>query len=46
MLRRTILITLAAFTLAACETVDGAGKDLEKAGEVVSKTAKKVQRSF
>lgn len=32
-------LALASFTLSACETIDGAGRDLEKAGEAVQDAA-------
>lgn len=35
-----ILLTLGAFALAGCNTMDGAGKDLEKAGESIQDAAK------
>ena len=34
---------LTLFALGACETVDGAGRDISSAGEVVSETARDVQ---
>lgn len=40
---RLILPLLALFALAACETVKGAGRDIESAGEAISSTAQKVQ---
>ena len=43
MMRKTMLIivTLLSFAvLAGCNTVQGIGKDLEKAGEKIEKTAK------
>ena len=33
------LISLASLSLAACETMEGAGQDLEKAGEAIQKKA-------
>jgi predicted small secreted protein len=33
------LFSLAAFSITACETVEGAGKDIEKAGEAVQDAA-------
>ena len=39
-----ILITLTALlALAACDTVAGAGKDISKAGQALSSTAKQTQ---
>lgn len=32
---RVILMGLALFTLTACETAKGAGKDIEKAGDAI-----------
>ncbi|WP_081894658.1 entericidin A/B family lipoprotein [Ruegeria halocynthiae] len=43
---RVILIGLAMFTLAACETTKGAGKDIEKAGDAIQGAATDVQQSF
>lgn len=41
--RRTAVLvaaaTLAAFSFVACNTVDGAGKDIEKGGEAIQKAA-------
>lgn len=34
---------LAAFALSACETVKGAGRDLEKAGQTITSEARAVQ---
>ena len=34
------VLLMAAFALAGCNTVAGVGKDLEKAGEAVQKSAK------
>ena len=36
----TAVLLFAAFALAGCNTVAGVGKDLEKAGEAVQKSAK------
>ncbi|WP_297769037.1 entericidin A/B family lipoprotein [uncultured Roseovarius sp.] len=42
--KRVSLISLLAMgVLAACETVQGAGQDIETAGEAVSETAEDVQ---
>jgi len=46
---KTLLATLAAVfiaTLAGCNTIEGAGKDLERGGEKVQDTAKEVKRSM
>ncbi len=32
--------------LAACATMEGAGRDISKAGEMVSDTAREVRRAF
>ncbi|PKO52925.1 MAG: entericidin [Betaproteobacteria bacterium HGW-Betaproteobacteria-2] len=34
------LLLISAFLLAGCNTVEGVGKDLEKAGEAVQKSTK------
>lgn len=39
-MRKAILVTLAALTLAACNTVEGVGRDLEAAGGAVADTAR------
>ena len=36
-----LLSLLAAFALAGCNTVNGVGQDLEKAGEAISNATKK-----
>lgn len=40
---RLILPLLALFALSACETVKGAGRDIESAGGAISSTAQQVQ---
>ncbi|BEV08036.1 entericidin A/B family lipoprotein [Methylophilus glucosoxydans] len=40
MFKTLILGVITALTLAACNTIDGMGKDLEKAGEAVQKSTK------
>jgi entericidin B len=35
-----LFIIAAAFALAACNTVQGVGKDIEKGGEAIQKSAK------
>lgn len=40
---RLILPLIAVLALTACETVKGAGRDLEGAGEALSSTASSVQ---
>lgn len=43
-----VVVTLAAITFGAtgCNTVAGAGKDIERGGEKVQETAKDVQRKM
>jgi len=36
----TTLLIISAFALVGCNTVEGMGKDLEKAGEAVQKSTK------
>lgn len=43
---RLIPLLAALLMLTACETVKGAGKDLESAGSTISREADKVQRKF
>ncbi|EEE38288.1 Entericidin EcnA/B family protein [Rhodobacteraceae bacterium KLH11] len=43
---RAFLIGLALFTLTACETVKGAGKDIEKGGDAIQNAAQDVQESI
>lgn len=38
-----VVVSLAALGLAACNTVEGAGKDVSSAGKAVSKTARDVK---
>ncbi len=45
MLRMTLMI-LALFSLTACETTKGAGRDLEKAGQAIGKAASDVQKAL
>ncbi|MDE3027752.1 MAG: entericidin A/B family lipoprotein [Paracoccaceae bacterium] len=40
---RTLITLTALLALAACDTVAGAGKDISKAGQVISSTAKQTQ---
>ncbi|WP_322894586.1 MULTISPECIES: entericidin A/B family lipoprotein [unclassified Yoonia] len=42
--RITILALLAAGALAACETVEGAGRDIQSAGTVVQETSQEAQQ--
>ena len=40
-MKRLALILLAAFTLAACNTMEGLGKDIKKGGEAIEKSAER-----
>lgn len=40
---RTLILIAAAFALAACNTVSGAGKDVSSVGKAVTKTAEDVK---
>jgi len=40
-MKNLMLIVAALFVLSACNTVDGLGKDLKKAGESIEDAAKK-----
>jgi predicted small secreted protein len=39
-MRNFVFLMLFALTLSACNTVNGVGRDLEKAGEAVQKSSK------
>ncbi|MBF38487.1 MULTISPECIES: entericidin A/B family lipoprotein [Idiomarina] len=39
MFLRALLVTVAILGLSACETIEGAGQDLEKAGEAIQDEA-------
>lgn len=39
-MNRLLLAVLFALSLSACNTIDGVGKDIEKAGEAVQKSTK------
>ncbi|MFP3382413.1 entericidin A/B family lipoprotein [Tritonibacter sp. SIMBA_163] len=43
---RMFLFGLMVLGLAACETTKGAGRDLQKAGQTISNTARNVQNSI
>ncbi|WP_170384792.1 entericidin A/B family lipoprotein [Ruegeria atlantica] len=43
---RAILVGLALFTLTACETAKGAGRDIEKAGDAIQSAASDVQEKL
>jgi len=38
---KTLLMLVSALFLVACNTIEGAGKDVEKAGEKIQKEARK-----
>ena len=40
-MKNLLLVVAAMFVLAACNTVDGIGKDIKKAGESIEDAAKK-----
>jgi predicted small secreted protein len=40
-MRKLVLLILAALTLSACNTIAGAGQDIQKAGETIEGAAKK-----
>ncbi|SFD03819.1 entericidin A/B family lipoprotein [Tropicimonas isoalkanivorans] len=42
----SLFAILALFALSACETVQGAGRDIENAGETVTDTAQDVEQSL
>lgn len=42
-MRKTLILMLALSALAACETVKGAGRDMQAAGAAVSREAGKAQ---
>ena len=39
-MKKILLLIAAAFTLSACNTVQGIGKDIEKGGEAIQKATK------
>jgi predicted small secreted protein len=39
-MQKLLFIVLCALALSACNTMEGAGKDIQKAGEAVEKAAK------
>ena len=39
-MRRTLILILCALSLAACNTIQGVGKDVKKGGEAIEKAAK------
>lgn len=42
-MKTAIALILATLTLAACETIEGAGRDLESAGEAIQEEADEAQ---
>ena len=46
LMTRIALTLVALLTLAACETVEGAGQDLENAGESISQAANDTQQEM
>ncbi len=40
MIRKVLAMVLFAFVLIGCNTIDGVGKDIEKAGEAVQESSK------
>lgn len=46
MTKTTVFILLAAFTLTACETIKGAGRDVEAGGEAITEAAEDVQENL
>ena len=43
---RAFLVGVTVLTLAACETAKGAGRDIQKAGDVIEDVAVDLQRKF
>jgi predicted small secreted protein len=41
-----IALTLAAFTLSACETIQGAGQDISTAGDAITQESEDVQNDM
>lgn len=41
-----LILLLSSFGLTGCNTIEGAGKDIQRGGEVVSDTAKDVKREM
>lgn len=46
MIRTLALVLVAAVSLAACNTMQGAGKDISSAGDAVSDTAQDTQQQM
>ncbi len=40
-MKHVLMVVLAAFALAGCNTMEGIGKDVQKGGEAIEKAAKK-----
>lgn len=45
-MKRVILIGLTLCALAGCETIEGAGKDISKAGQAISSASRDVQSNL
>jgi entericidin B len=45
-MKLTLILALASLTLAACNTIEGVGKDLGKAGNAISSTAGKTKEKL
>jgi predicted small secreted protein len=43
---KTVALLIALVTLAACNTIEGAGQDIGKAGSAISNTAKEVEKKL
>lgn len=41
-----LILLLSSFGLTGCNTIEGAGKDIQRGGEAVSDTAKDVKREM
>lgn len=39
-MKRVMMLSLTLLALAACETIEGAGKDIQKAGQAISDAAR------
>lgn len=46
MSKTLIALSLIAFSLAACETVQGAGQDISNAGDAISEESQEVQNDM
>lgn len=43
---RAALLAMTLLTLAACETVEGAGQDIQTAGEAISQESREAQAGY